>query len=200
MRNHPWLAIALLAAISACSAIPDNAIVLVPEESGSVGAATISTRGGQTALTQANTVVGIDDPTRPPEAPREVAQADIQRVFRGALGAQPRTPRIFIVNFIAGQAEMLADSEPQLRESIAYIRSLQIVDVSVVGHADATGNAAVNRPLSLQRAQVIRQALVDAGINPNLLAIASYGSANPLVPTPPGVPEPRNRRVEITVR
>jgi len=70
----------------------------------------------------------------------------------------------------------------------------------VVGHADATGSAAVNRTLALQRAQNIQQALVAAGIDPRLLTIASYGSGNPLVPTPQGVPEPRNRRVEITVR
>ncbi len=200
MRMHAWLAVALLVLVSACSQIPDNAIVLVPDEGGSLGAATVATRGGQTTLTQANTVVGIDDPARAPDAPRAVSESDIRNVFRGALGAQPRAVRIFIVNFFTGQAEMLPESQPQLRESIAYIQTLQVVDVSVVGHADATGTAAINRPLSLQRAQVIRQALVAAGIDPRLLTIASYGSANPLVPTPQGGPEPRNRRVEITVR
>ncbi len=199
MRKHSWFAVALLLLVSACSGIPDNAIVLVPED-GSVGAATVSTRGGQVVLTQANTVVGIDDPTRAPDAPRSVAESDIRSVFRGALGAQPRRVRIFIVNFVVGEAEMLPDSQPQLQESVAYIRGLNAVDVSVVGHADATGSAAVNRTLALQRAQNIQRALVTAGIEPRLLTIASYGSANPLVPTPVGVPEPRNRRVEITVR
>ncbi len=200
MRMHSWLAVALLLLVSACSGIPDNAIVLVPEDGGSVGAATVSTRGGQAVLTQANTVVGIDDPARAPEAPRSVTESDIRNVFSGALGAQPRPVRIFIVNFVVGQAEMLPDSQPQLQESVAYIRGLSAVDVSVVGHADATGSAAVNRTLALQRAQNIQQALIAAGIDPRLMTIASYGSANPLVPTPQGVPEPRNRRVEITVR
>ena len=38
------------------------------------------------------------------------------------------------------------------------------------------------------------------GIDPSVLDITSHGKDNPLVPTGDQVPEPRNRRVEITVR
>ena len=38
------------------------------------------------------------------------------------------------------------------------------------------------------------------GINQDYLEVTSHGEGNPLVPTPDGVDEPRNRRVEVVVR
>jgi outer membrane protein OmpA-like peptidoglycan-associated protein len=42
--------------------------------------------------------------------------------------------------------------------------------------------------------------LTAEGLNPSIFEIASHGKDNPLVPTGDQVPEPRNRRVEVTVR
>jgi outer membrane protein OmpA-like peptidoglycan-associated protein len=38
------------------------------------------------------------------------------------------------------------------------------------------------------------------GVDPSVLDITYHGEYSPLVPTGDQVPEPRNRRVEITVR
>jgi outer membrane protein OmpA-like peptidoglycan-associated protein len=72
------------------------------------------------------------------------------------------------------------------------------VDLSVVGHVDRKD--AYNSALSLERAQIVRDALVAAGIPSEVIEIAYHGANNPLVPTPRGVPELRNRRVEVTIR
>ena len=194
-----WILLPLLALVASCG-IPDNAVVLVPDDDGAVGRAIVTTRGGQTTLTQANAVTGVDDPARAPSAPTKATSSAIASVFGKALGAEPRQVRIFIVNFVAGQAEMLPDSRPQIDAAVAYIQPLAGVDISVVGHADATGSADVNRALSLQRAEAIRDMLVARGVNARRIQIASFGSNVPLVPAPVGVPEPRNRRVEINVR
>lgn len=42
--------------------------------------------------------------------------------------------------------------------------------------------------------------LAAGGGGPGALEITSHGEANPLVPTGDNVSEPRNRRVEVTVR
>jgi outer membrane protein OmpA-like peptidoglycan-associated protein len=47
---------------------------------------------------------------------------------------------------------------------------------------------------------MIRKQLIDIGLDPTLIEIVSHGEADLLVPTADDVPEPRNRRVEITVR
>jgi outer membrane protein OmpA-like peptidoglycan-associated protein len=72
--------------------------------------------------------------------------------------------------------------------------------VLVVGHTDTTGPSATNVLLGLRRAGIIRRLLVEAGLDATLIEMASHGQADPLVPTADEVAEPRNRRVDITVR
>jgi outer membrane protein OmpA-like peptidoglycan-associated protein len=73
-------------------------------------------------------------------------------------------------------------------------------DISVVGHADRAGEEDYNMKLSTDRARVVAARLVDMGIGDAILHITSHGENDPLVPTEDGVPEPRNRRVEVVVR
>lgn len=73
-------------------------------------------------------------------------------------------------------------------------------EVSVIGHTDTTGPAALNAALGLQRAMAIRDLLVEAGLAADLIDVVSHGEADLLVPTPDDTAEPRNRRVEVTVR
>lgn len=71
----------------------------------------------------------------------------------------------------------------------------------MIGHADAIGGESRNDRLSLQRARKIRNALVKLGIPEDHISVAGRGAREPLYPTEkPGMPEPRNRRVEISVR
>jgi outer membrane protein OmpA-like peptidoglycan-associated protein len=58
----------------------------------------------------------------------------------------------------------------------------------------------LNFPLALRRAQTVRALLVAAGLDAGDVAVVSHGEAQPFVPTPDGIYEPRNRRVVITVR
>jgi OOP family OmpA-OmpF porin len=69
--------------------------------------------------------------------------------------------------------------------------------VVVTGHADRAGPSDYNLALSLRRAEAVRDALVAAGIPIDVITIARRGETEPAVPTPDGVPEKANRRVEI---
>jgi outer membrane protein OmpA-like peptidoglycan-associated protein len=70
----------------------------------------------------------------------------------------------------------------------------------VVGHSDSVGQEGANLVLSMYRANTIRSALVGGGIPPPDIEVGYHGSNNPRVPRPRGVPEPKNRRVEVTIR
>ena len=74
-------------------------------------------------------------------------------------------------------------------------------DVAVVGHTDTTGTPAVNFELGLRRAtmrsQPPRRRRPRRGRSSS---VTSHGEADLLVKTADEVSEPRNRRVEITVR
>jgi outer membrane protein OmpA-like peptidoglycan-associated protein len=70
----------------------------------------------------------------------------------------------------------------------------------VTGHTDSTGALAANDTLSLSRAKVVAQLLVDKGAVASRLEAVGRGKRELLVPTADEVDEPQNRRVEIIVR
>jgi outer membrane protein OmpA-like peptidoglycan-associated protein len=70
----------------------------------------------------------------------------------------------------------------------------------VIGFTDTMGDLTYNQSLSLARAAAIRDALVRDGLNRDAVSISGRGKHDLLVPTADQTPEPRNRRVEITVR
>jgi outer membrane protein OmpA-like peptidoglycan-associated protein len=72
--------------------------------------------------------------------------------------------------------------------------------VRVVGHTDSTGRDAINNPLSVDRAQSVRDYLAGRGVQPSRVETSGLGSKQPMVSnaTPDG--RAKNRRVEIFLR
>ena len=62
------------------------------------------------------------------------------------------------------------------------------------------GTTTANFELGMKRATAVRDLLVQAGLESAAIAITSHGEGELLIPTADDVPEPRNRRVEISVR
>ncbi len=124
----------------------------------------------------------------------------VSRVFGAALAAQPQAPVHFILYFETDSSRPNTESLKMIPEILRVIGERKSNDISVVGHSDATGNRDYNIKLSLARAQAIARLLTEAGVDPGAIEITSHGKDNPLVPTPDNTPEPKNRRVEVTVR
>ncbi len=70
-------------------------------------------------------------------------------------------------------------------------------NISASGHADRSGSEEYNMTLSVERADAVRQALIAGGTPAQAITTAGRGEAEPAVPTPDGVREDANRRVEI---
>ena len=62
------------------------------------------------------------------------------------------------------------------------------------------GSVQSNDALSLRRAQKIRDDMVKLGVPADQIQVAGRGEREPLVATEDEVAEPRNRRVQISVR
>ena len=75
-----------------------------------------------------------------------------------------------------------------------------VYEIEVIGFTDTLGDLSYNQALSLSPAAVIRSVLVRDGLDRQAISIAGRGKRDLLVPTADQTPEPRNRRVEITVR
>lgn len=89
------------------------------------------------------------------------------------------------------------------RESVERMgRSLAgvgIVRLRVEGHTDDVGGDAYNERLSLRRAEVVAQALIDAGLPKGNLTVRGYGSSRPLASSSSDANRRENRRVAVIV-
>lgn len=191
----------MLLSLAACAPASRTRVLLIPDPDGKVGEITIRNRGGSQTITQAGHMAEIRDAATAPGIPVPVAdEKEISRIFGGALAALPERPVTFILYFKTNFAELNSSSLKTLDSALEVIHSRQSEDISVIGHTDRVGSNESNYTLSQNRARTVKQYLVSRGINPNTIEIDYHGEANPLVPTADGVAEPRNRRVEVTIR
>ena len=65
--------------------------------------------------------------------------------------------------------------------------------------SDRSGPAPANLAIARKRAEAIRRLLIERGVPASAIRTTSFGEDQPLVPTPDGVMEPQNRRVEIRI-
>lgn len=194
------LALALTALLAACSQTPDNLVVLLPEADGSVGEVIVTTPEGSQTLSAAGEATGVDAAGEKPVAAFALPEEELQAAFGDAIRAQPTLPVTFILYFETGGAVLKSESAEQLPEVAQAVKARPVPDVSVIGHTDRVGSNTVNVPISLERANTVRDLLVQEGIDPAVIEVTSHGEDNPLVATEDEVAEPRNRRVEVTVR
>lgn len=197
------IAAALLMALvlSACgtTTLPKSYVVLVPDPDGAVGQVTVSGKRGQQLLTQSGQVAGTDGRA----VNTVLGDAQIDATFSEAKAAQPVPPEHFMLYFLTGGPHLTAESEIEFAEILNRwkLREHQAVrEVVVIGHTDTVGSDETNVALAMQRARAVADRLRDAGMNLSALTLESHGEKNPLVPTKDGVAEPRNRRVQVTIR
>lgn len=170
-------------------------IVLLPDLDGHVGEVTVTSEGGQTAtLNQANqAVTGTTKVTT-------LSDAEVRSEFGAAMAAQPLPTARFILHFYSDSAKLTDESKKLIPDVIQSWRDRNSTDVSVIGHTDTVGEKQYNYDLSVRRAKKVRDLLVKAGMPEDIIEMTSHGEENPLIPTPDGKAEPRNRRVEVLVR
>jgi outer membrane protein OmpA-like peptidoglycan-associated protein len=204
-RRSFVLPIAVLLLTAACATAPKptppsrDIIVLLPDDQGKTGAIVVSSAGVERRLDRPGQSVTVESGS-PPGLPTVISRQEVEKIAGPALAALPKPPARFILYFEHDSVDLTVKSKALLQKVIGTIRDRAAVDVSVVGHTDTVGKDNYNCVLSLKRARAVASILRGKGIDPSVLDITSHGKRNPLVPTGDQVPEPRNRRVEITVR
>lgn len=175
-------------------------IVLLPDpDDGHVGAATVTAQGNRVDLTIPNQGTRVVS-GQPPSAPATIGAGEIQRLFGDALAARPLPVRQFLLYFRTGDETLTPESQALVPDIVEFVRGRPAPDVTVIGHTDTTGGADANADLGLRRGNLVRDLLVQGGLDPTQVDVASHGEADLLVPTPDDTAEARNRRVEVTVR
>ncbi|MCB0738268.1 MAG: PorP/SprF family type IX secretion system membrane protein [Bacteroidetes bacterium] len=109
----------------------------------------------------------------------------------------------FVANnllFNTGSAWLSNASKAELDRITAYLMVNEGVNLSIVGHADATGNSESNLMLSKMRAENVYDYLVARGIRKSRLSHQSYGDTKPVADNDSETGRSQNRRVELKIR
>ena len=180
------------------SQVGDELVVVLPGPDGKVGTVVVDRGGEQAVLNQAyasSRIAGGGSPQA-----QRLTEEGVRKDFGELLAALPGRPKSFLLYFLEGKDEFTPESGVELEKMLAELRQRGAPDIVVIGHTDRVGNLQFNDRLSLQRAERVRAELVKLGIAQTRIQIAGRGEREPLVPTEDEVAEPRNRRVEISIR
>lgn len=100
--------------------------------------------------------------------------------------------------FDVNQATIKPQSMGAITQIAKMLKENPAVKVEIGGHTDSDGDAAKNLTLSQARADAVKKAIVDQGIDAGRLTAKGYGASKPVDvnTTPEG--KANNRRVELT--
>jgi outer membrane protein OmpA-like peptidoglycan-associated protein len=195
----------VLAALAGCAEAPPRKataapemVAVVPGPSGHVGAVVVRSGGSEQVLDQAFVARRVKADGTVETAP--VTREAVHEIFADTVKALPGRPASFTLYFLEGKDELTPASKAELDKVFGELRRRPAPDIQVIGHTDTVGNLAFNDKLSLARAERVRDMLVGLGIESQRIQSAGRGKRELLVPTDDNVSEPRNRRVEISVR
>lgn len=199
-RLYPLLATVAASLLAACATPPPprnlSYVTLLKSPDGTVGKVVVNGAKGQQLISQERQAALLDGS----ETPAAVDEAKFQRDFGEAVAARPELPEHFVLYFETGGTQLTPESQAQLQAIVEQSGKRATMDMSVIGHSDTVGKAEVNEALSLKRAQVVADLLKTRGLKAEVVSVESHGKRNLLVPTPDETPEPRNRRVEVSIR
>jgi outer membrane protein OmpA-like peptidoglycan-associated protein len=202
-----WGRIAFAGAVVAAACGPQSGprtpggaelVVLTADPAGGTGQASVTTARGSVDLTTAGAAAHVASASAP--VVTAMSDADVTRVFGDTFASLPPAPQSGILYFSFESDRLTPESEALVPKMVQAVLSRSVPEVLIVGHTDTTGDPAANRTLGLERATAVRSLLIGAGLAPSLVEVVSHGESELLIATPDNTPEPRNRRVEITVR
>jgi len=111
----------------------------------------------------------------------------------------PPTHQVYLVFFDWDKYNITPEGQQIIQLAANQYRSGGRVTLQVTGFTDTSGSPGYNQRLSERRANAVAAALERLGVPRSDMVVAGRGQNDLRVPTPPGVREPQNRRVEIVL-
>ncbi len=103
------------------------------------------------------------------------------------------------IHFDLGKANLKPEAEPYLANLASFLQDYPDRDVLIEGFTDNTGTEVFNEQLSLKRAEVVKQALVDMGIESDRIRTNGYGTDFAVADNSSEEGRQQNRRAEIVI-
>ena len=101
------------------------------------------------------------------------------------------------IEFATAKADITPKSEKILGYALRALQTAQGMELKIVGHTDNVGDHDMNMKLSADRANSVKQWLVNKGISADRLKTEGKGPDEPLLPNTTDENKQKNRRVEF---
>ncbi len=101
--------------------------------------------------------------------------------------------------FDTGKSSIKAESTSVMVDIIQILNEYPTSKFTVEGHTDSVGSESLNQKLSEERANSVRDFLIDKGIGADRLTAIGYGEAKPIATNNTRAGRAENRRVEINL-
>jgi OOP family OmpA-OmpF porin len=163
---------------------------------GTVPSAAAASQACKTALD--SSIVRLETAARPATAPIAPAPAPVPAPAPAP--APAAAPANFQVFFDFDSWTLKAEQLKVLDDVIATARSGGQANIVIVGHTDTSGSSDYNQKLSVRRANVVVEALVQMGARREALHASGVGETDLAVETGDNVKEAKNRRTVITLQ
>ncbi|WP_426141272.1 OmpA family protein [Pseudomonas sp. DWP3-1-2] len=103
------------------------------------------------------------------------------------------------VLFDLNKAELKTSGLTNVSQLAKFLQDNPDRKVIVEGYTDSSGSAAYNQSLSERRANSVRMALVQMGVDPARIVAQGYGKEYPVADNTSASGRAQNRRVEVTI-
>jgi outer membrane protein OmpA-like peptidoglycan-associated protein len=137
------------------------------------------------------------------EAEKQALRAALLDQFNRVLPTTD-TPRGLQVNmadvlFAFGKYELQQSAREALAKFSGIVLAHPGLHLSVEGYTDSVGSDAFNQTLSEQRANAVRDYLIQQGLDPSSIVATGFGKSNPVASNDTAAGRQQNRRVEIII-
>lgn len=201
LANQPKLVLAPLPPPVVTAPLPPPApkelAILLPDAEGKSSGIVVTAMGQETTVTEPYQGVELTDGK---VATRQYTAAEVGQLFPDVMQALPNKPLSYTLRFEKNGTTLTAASLVVIEEIVQEIAKRAVPEITVVGHTDRVGSDETNLRLSLNRANGVRNILVAHGVAEEIIQTIGRGELELEVETADNEAEPRNRRVEISVR
>jgi OmpA-OmpF porin, OOP family len=120
-------------------------------------------------------------------------------LLKGSDSELPKTIVFDNLNFDSATTRLTPESNPTVTNLVTILKCFPNAQIQLDGHTDSTGDAAANKQLSIDRANAIRDLLVQGGVDTNRITTQGYGADKPIASNDTEEGRARNRRTELVV-
>ncbi len=193
LRAAPLAVAALLAGCATPS------VTLLKSAEGKQGAVALLEENGRPVDTQIDELDSRTNLSGKPRT-RSIDASKLNARQLALLASLPPPPMRQPLYFESGTTRLTTQSAPDIDKLKTEIASRSGVEVQVTGYTDTVGSIEDNDALSLRRAEEVRDALAQQGIDLSLMTAVGRGERELRINTGDNVAEPLNRRVVVIVR